>query len=131
MRIYRQFVSLGSRPVVFAYIRANWFERRAIRRIAARHNLAPAYDWPGPRRYKASFVLAPKGRLCPDRGPCPHPEVNPWYRRIVLDRRFTWLDTGILAASGPGFAHWPLASAMVVMLLVGLSAYLQWKGERT
>lgn len=56
---------------MFAYVRANWFERRALDRMmrAKRHNLRPAHNWPGPRKYRASYVLRAKGRPNPDTGP--------------------------------------------------------------
>lgn len=129
MKVFRQYVRTGpkSKPAVFAYVKAGWFERRAIRKMmgAHRHNLRPAHNWAGPRAVGASFVLRRKGVPNPDIGPDRRP---PKWLTWLFDKQFTNFDgIGIGVASVPALFDMLLVSLAVLTAFVGVAVYVRIK----
>lgn len=133
MRVFRQYLVTGAagKPVIFAYIRANWFERRVIRAMmrARRHNLRPSHNWPGPMAFKASFVMRRKGVPNPDMGakPGPHP-LYTW----LFTPQFTNFDAlGIGIATLPALWDMFVTSIAALTIFVTVAVYLKVKSARS
>jgi len=93
MKVIRTSVKVTSGAVVsFAFIRANWFERRHLDRMmrSKRHNLRPAHNWAASRTHRASYIMKRKGVLNHDAGP--DRTYIPPYLRFMLKTEFTWPD---------------------------------------
>lgn len=90
--IQRMCAQSGKPMPRFAYVKANWLERIALRRMmkTGRHNLRPAHNWPGPAEVGASFILKPKGRRNVDPGRSPLPSK---FMRVITTPMFTIVDT--------------------------------------
>lgn len=130
MKVIRQPIRIhGNKVIRVAYVKANWFERRVLRRMMrdGRHNLRPAHNWAGPRSLGASFILRPKGRPNPD----PGPDVRPsrWYT-LITRKHFNWMDmTAMTVAAVTWREHfWP--TALGLTLVAGLSAFLTIREAR-
>lgn len=133
MKVFRQFLRSknGAQPVVFAYIRANWFERRVIRHkmLAGENNLRPAHNWPGPKQFKASFIMRRKGAANPDIGPDRDQpsKLITW----LFKREFTNFDgIGLSIATVPAIYGWFITSGLVLSAFVGVGVYVRIKQLR-
>lgn len=124
MKVIREHIVMhGGKHLVTGYVRANWFERRAITRLMqqGRHNLRPAYNWAGPKRHRASFILKPKGRYNADTGPDNRPGRT---LRVITKKDFNWIDINALVLGGMAWPSYPVATLIGVTALGALSLYL-------
>lgn len=130
MKVFRERHRLASGKLLsFTYIRANWFEARALRaRIkAGRPNLheMPA-KWPAAKRYRAQFALNRHAAVrAADR---PNPGRIVTAVRWLLKPEFNWLDmigvtvTGVILLAG-----YPVTSAVLGTIMAAGSTYLRHK----
>lgn len=130
MKVIRQPIRLhGNRVVRVAYVKANWLERRVLRRmmLEKRHNLRPAHNWAGPRSVGASFILRPKGWPNPD----PGPDVRPtrWYT-LITRKHFTWLDMLAMTVAAVTWQEHLVATLLGLTLVAGVSATLTVREAR-
>lgn len=139
MKIYIQRIKAqsGRQMPRFAYIKASWLERIALRRMmrARRHNLRPGYNWPGPKEFGAQFILKPKGRPNVDTGP--NPKGYSKFYRIMTTPTFTMIDLlPLLGLSAVQLSTQPWITAMawssvgVTTLLSGVLYLARVKGMK-
>lgn len=125
MKIIREHVRLQSGVVTFAYVKANWFERRALDRMMrdGRHNLRPAHNYTGPRKVGASYIIKPKGRPNPDPGRMLGPSsLATW----LLKKEFNNLDgIGISIATAAAWYELYVAAGVTMGVFIAASIYLQ------
>lgn len=134
--IQRMRASNGMQMPRFAYVKANWLERIALRRMmrAKRHNLRPARNWPGPAEFGASFILKAKGRHNVDPGRSPLPSK---FVRIMSTPMFTMIDllpllclSLVQISSQPWLTAVAWSSVGVTTLLSGVLYLARVKGMK-
>lgn len=130
MKVIRQPIRLhGNKVVHVAYVKANWLERRVLRRMMreGRHNLRPAHNWAGPRSLGASFILRAKGRPNPDPGPDVRP---PRWLAFITRKHFNWLDMVAISVAAVTWREHPIVTAVGMVGVAGLSVFLTVREAR-
>ena len=128
MRITRRSFRVGAARYSVAYVTANWFERRAIKRMMLdkRHNLRPAHNWLEPSKHGASFVMRRKGASNADYGPDPTRRYP--ILKLAIRPEFSWLDFFALAMSS---TLWIFGHEVVGWIVAGglgtIAIYLRYK----
>lgn len=126
MKVFRQRIAIPSGHLIYAYVRANPLERLILDRMmrSGRHNLRPAHNWAGPRKYRASYILKPKGRPNPDMGP-DLKQISHVRRFFTLDA-FTWFDMVSLMIPSALYAEGFKIPALILgTILAGTSLYIK------
>ncbi len=124
MKVIREHIIMhGNKHLVVGYVRANWFERRAITKLmnAKRHNLRPAYNWAGPKRHRASFIIKAKGRYNADTGPDVRTSR---LLSLATKKEFNWIDLWALVLGGLTWQDYPITTMVGLCLVGALSLYL-------
>lgn len=131
MKVFREHLRLsGGKLLVFGYIRANWFERRAIRKLITGGNtriVEMPRDWPAAKQHRAQFAIgstkATRARMvAASRG-----NLSPTIRWL-LKPEFNWLDMIGVTVTGAWFlAGFPISATIIGSLLAGASTYLRYR----